>query len=167
MMGSMTSDEGSSDAEALRVHASSLADGIVAALPGWVEASVARRMVDWSGSVPAEVATAARTAGVAAQADVAPRVRDLLAQDVDDQRTTPLALIRSAVSFPSSVLRSAGVPPVVRDPMAEDAFPDDDYDLTPGSFADLDPALAELGLVWGAAKAHVIITRRKAEREQR
>jgi hypothetical protein len=34
-------------------------------------------------------------------------------------------------------------------------FPDDDYGLTPASFADIDPALAEPGLAWGAAKAWV------------
>ncbi len=41
-------------------------------------------------------------------------------------------------------------------------FPDDDYDLTPASFGDLDPALHEPGLVWGAAKAHVFLARRRA-----
>ena len=34
-------------------------------------------------------------------------------------------------------------------------FPDDVYDLSPATFADVDPALHEPGLVWGAAKAHV------------
>ena len=41
-------------------------------------------------------------------------------------------------------------------------FPDDLYDLTPGSFRDLDPALHEPGLEWGAAKAHVHLARRRA-----
>ena len=31
----------------------------------------------------------------------------------------------------------------------------------PASFADLDPTLAELGLRWGAAKAHVVLRRRR------
>ena len=52
---------------------------------------------------------------------------------------------------------------VVRDAHAERLFPDDDYDLSPGAFADVDPALHEPGLVWGAAKAHVIMARRRAE----
>jgi hypothetical protein len=60
------------------------------------------------------------------------------------------------------VLADAGVPPVHRDGAAERLFPDDVYDLTPASFADLDAAVHEPGLVWGAAKAHVILRRRRA-----
>ena len=63
----------------------------------------------------------------------------------------------------TDVLRSAGVPPVVRDEMAESAFPEDLYDLSPATFADLAPELAEAGLVWGAAKAHVVLSRRRGE----
>jgi hypothetical protein len=59
------------------------------------------------------------------------------------------------------VLRAAGVPPVRRDEFAEHAFPDDVYDLAPASFADVDPSLHEPGLVWGAAKAHVHLSRRR------
>ncbi len=57
------------------------------------------------------------------------------------------------------MLRTAGVPPVVRDTQAEAQFPDDDYDLTPTKFADLDPALHEPSLAWGAAKAFVVKAR--------
>jgi hypothetical protein len=57
------------------------------------------------------------------------------------------------VKYPTEVLRAAGVPPVQRDSFVEQAFPDDIYDLAPASFADLDPALQEAGLSWGAAKA--------------
>ena len=45
------------------------------------------------------------------------------------------------------------MPPVERDDFAREAFPDDDYDLTPASFADVDPSLFEPGVAWGAAKA--------------
>jgi hypothetical protein len=44
---------------------------------------------------------------------------------------------------------------VERDPFAERAFPDDLYDLSPASFADVDPELAEVAITWGAAKAFV------------
>jgi hypothetical protein len=59
------------------------------------------------------------------------------------------------------VLAGAGVPPVARDPVAVEAFPDDPYDLTPGSLADLDPGLVEAGIAWGAAKAHTVLRRRR------
>jgi hypothetical protein len=135
-------------------YATALADGIEAALPGWVENRVAAIMTAWEGSVAPDVASAAAAAGREAAAAVGPAVRALLEADIDAQGTTPLAIVRrSAVRFPTEVLAAAGVPPVVRDEAAEELFPDDAYDLVPASFADLSPDLAELGLYWGAAKA--------------
>jgi hypothetical protein len=134
-------------------YAEVLADGVEAALPTWVVGSVERIMVAWAGRVPPDVAEAAEIAAQKARSETGTAVRALLMSDIDDQRTTPLALLRGAVKFPTEVLRSAGVPPVERDRFAVEAFPDDDYDLTPMSFADVDPALAEAGIAWGAAKA--------------
>jgi hypothetical protein len=57
------------------------------------------------------------------------------------------------VRFPTRVLRGAGVPPVERDPFATAAFPADDYDLSPATWADIDPALTDPGIAWSAAKA--------------
>ena len=135
-------------------YARALADGIEAALPRWVEDCVQRIMTAWVGSVPTDVADAASEAGRRAQESVAPQVRQLLEADIDDQATTPLAILRAAaVPYPTGVLREAGVPPMQRDEMAERLFPDDVYDLTPASFADLGPELRDVGLAWGAAKA--------------
>jgi hypothetical protein len=135
-------------------HAVALADGIEQALPGWVEDSVARIMTAWVGSVPPDVAAAARSAGRQAQAEVGACVRALLMADIDDQSTTPLAILRvAAVPYPTEVLKHAGVPAVVRDDFVAEAFPDDLYDLGPAAFADLDPALGDIGIAWGAAKA--------------
>jgi hypothetical protein len=44
---------------------------------------------------------------------------------------------------------------VEREAFAEASFPDDTYDLTPATFADVDPALVEPAIQWGAAKAFV------------
>lgn len=135
-------------------YASALADGIEAALPRWVSQAVARRVAEWGGDVPPDVAADADLAGRRAAAELGPRVRSLLATDIDEQETTPLALVRAyGVPYPTEVLTAAGVPPVARDRAAEDLFPGDVYDLAPGSFADLDPELADAGLHWGAAKA--------------
>jgi hypothetical protein len=57
------------------------------------------------------------------------------------------------VTYPTGVLAAAGVPPAERDDFATRSFPDDAYDLTPASWVDVDPALEEPGLAWGAAKA--------------
>ena len=135
-------------------HATALAEAVEVALPGWVERSVIRIMAAWLGRSPdAGIVEGAREAGSRAGAEVGAELRALLAADIDDQWTTPLSLLRAAVRYPTAVLQEAGVPPVERDPFREKLEPGDLYDLSPASFADVDPALAEPGMVWGAAKA--------------
>jgi hypothetical protein len=130
-------------------HATALADAIEEALPRWVERCVRSRLAR-----PDErQLDAARRAGAAARDEVGAAVRRLLSQDVDDQRANPLALLREAVRYPTAVLHDAGVPAVERDDFARSRFPDDDYDLTPATWADVDPSIADLGIAWGAAKA--------------
>jgi len=152
-----------SDEQRLAEYATALADGIEAALPRWVEAQVARIMVAWTGSVPDEVRAEAERAGAAARDELGPRVRALLALDIDEQRSNPMSIVRTAAAYPTAVLRAAGVPGIERDASAEAQFPDDDYDLVPTRFADLDPAIHDAGLHWGAAKAHVHLQRRRSE----
>jgi len=164
--GSMPGEAGPDDpgdAAALARYALDLADGIDAALPGWVVGCVERILVAYRGRVDPAERRAAEDAGLGAVADIGPRIRTLLLTDIDEQRTSPLALARDAVRYPTAVLARAGVPPVERDPFTVRQFPDDPYDLTPASFADVDPDLHEPGLTWGAAKAHVHLARRRRE----
>lgn len=141
------------DQASVEESAASLAGAIEAAIPGWVRGSVRRVMLAWKGEVPTEVDRAAEVAGQRARDDAGRRVRDLLARDIDEQRATPLSILRSAVSYPTEVLQAAGVPPVERDEFRDRAFPGDVYDLAPASFADVDPALNDAAMAWGAAKA--------------
>jgi hypothetical protein len=127
----------------------------------WVARVVHDRHLAWAGTLPDSVAAAARRAGDEARAEVVAALWRLVALDVEDQRTNPLSLLRAAVEHPTAVLAAAGVPEVVRDRFAEEAFPADVYDLSPASFADVGPELAEPGLVWGAAKAHLVLSRRR------
>jgi len=161
-------DEVAADETRLAELATALADGVEAALGPWVQRCVIRRSTEWQGSCPPEVAEAARRAGLEATATLAPEVRAVLATDPDDQRVNPLQIVRRATAWPTAVLRQAGVPGVVRDDEAQRQFPDDDYDLTPANFADLDAGsteggLAQVGIAWGAAKAHVVLARRRRE----
>lgn len=135
--------------------ADELARTVEEVLPGWVDRCV-RRFVPDVG--PAAVAPAAEQA----VADIGPRLRALLAEDVDRQAANPLAVLRSAVRYPTEVLAAAGVAPVERSEFDRRAFPDDAYALTPATWADVDPALHEPGIVWGAAKAYVVLQRRQA-----
>jgi hypothetical protein len=151
------------DLRRLSEYAAALADGIDQALGPWVERSVERLHVErLTRRPPQEVREAAVRAGVEATAVVGGRVRALLMLDIDDQRTGPLALLRMAATYPTRVLLDAGVPTTTRDEFLRSQFPEDLYDLGPASFADIDPALHEPGLIWGAAKAHVHLARRRA-----
>jgi hypothetical protein len=76
-------------------------------------------------------------------------------KDPDEQRATPLQVLRGAARYPTDVLVSFAMPPRRRDRDAEARFPADVYDVVPVAFADLGPEVAEAGLVWGAARARV------------
>lgn len=124
-------------------------------LGGWVVASVSRILVAWQGTPDAAAMEAAVEAGRRAAISVGAEVRALLGTDVDDQRETPLTILRAATRYPTEVLRRAGVPPLVRDDYRERAFPDDSYDLAPATWADVSPELVGPGMAWGAWKAMV------------
>lgn len=138
---------------ALAEHSRALVEAIDANVVAWVVRAVASR----APGLEAEAIEAGRRA----RAEVVPRIRALLAEDVDEQAGTPLSLLRTAVRHPTEVLAAAGVPPVERDDFARQAFPDDVYDLTPASFRDVSPALEGPGVAWGAAKAFVHLRRRR------
>lgn len=144
-------------------YAGALADAVDAALPRWVERCVRRLVVAHRGVVDEEVLARARAAGEQARVEIGGRLRALVALDIDEQRTNPLAVLRAAVRYPTEVLRAAGVPEVVRDEFAVRQFPDDVYDLTPASWRDIDESLHEPGMIWGAWKAHQHLQRRRAE----
>ena len=150
------------DSAALASYVSALLDALDPAVAGWVERLVRRRWEQWRGETPPpELLARAAAAGADARHEVLGSMRDLLRSDVDAQRSNPLSILRRAVEHPTRVLREAGVPIVHRDPDAERRFPDDVYDLSPASFSDVDPALHEPGVAWGAAKAHVVLARRR------
>lgn len=141
------------------VHlAADLVDAVDAALPTWIRTAVHSRYPE---PVPAAIDQQIEAAGETARATIVPRLRELLALDIDEQWTNPLSVIRGAVEYPTDILDRAGVASVDRDDAARRFHPDDRYDLVPSSFADLGQAVADAGLVWGAAKAHVHLSRRK------
>ena len=151
------------DEEAFAAYGAALVEAVDAVLEGWVVRCVERILVAWRGERDPDVVALAAGAGRVARVEVVAELRALLALDADEQRANPLAVLRSAVRYPTAVLRDAGVPEVVRDEFAVRAFPADVYGLVPASFSDIDPSLHEVGIEWGAAKAHIHLTRRRAE----
>lgn len=150
------------DEAALADHARTLVAAVDAVVAAWVERCVAEVADRWRPGLGAALAADAAVAGEQARVEVVAALDALLSADVDRQRTGPLDVLRAAVAHPTAVLRAAEVPPVVRDEFAERAFPADHYDLVPASFADVHPDLAGPGIAWGAAKAHVVLARRRS-----
>jgi len=149
--------------EMLAGYGRELADAVEAALPAWVDRKV-REVAGAQGLRLDDAAEAALgAASDQARTDGTARLRELLAADVDRQVGSPLAILRSLVAYPTGVLRSLGARPVARDEFAERSFPDDVYDLSPAAFADVDPALHDPGLTWGAAKAYTHLHRRRGD----
>jgi hypothetical protein len=148
---------------ALAAYAAELADAVEVAIPRWVDRVVREVLAAQGVAVDDTLAAQIDQAAAAARDAGVPQVRQLLETDIDQQQTTPLTLLRTLVRHPTEVLRSAGARPVARDEFSRGSFPDDLYDLTPASFADVDPALHEPGLAWGAAKAYVHLSRHKPQ----
>jgi hypothetical protein len=140
-----------------------LYDAVAAVLADWLVRSVVVTAERLLGVCPPEVAAEARAMADRESPPVLARVEHLLGTDVDEQRSNPLAVLRSAVAGPTDVLRRAGVPIPHRDEFARRAFPEDVYGLSPATWADVDESLHEPGIVWGAWKAATVLARRRAE----
>lgn len=93
--------------------------------------------------------------------EVHSRLEDLLSRDVLEQRTNPLAVFRQATRPVTELLKNLGCPPVTRDEFDERSFPDDVYGLSPATWADIDEAMVEPGIEWGAWKAATIMMLKK------
>jgi hypothetical protein len=133
-----------------------------AAVPVWLTMCV-RRVAEAQGLEMVSLEESTLTMVERTATETLSRLAALLGTDVDEQRANPLDILRSAVGGPTAVLRAAGAQPVARDRFAEERFPNDVFDLTPATWADIDESLAEPGLTWGAWKAAVVLTRRRDE----
>jgi hypothetical protein len=87
----------------------------------------------------------------------------LLSTDVDEQRMNPLHILRACVAPATSALHTLGVPKAARDQYEESAMPDDVYALGPLTWRDLGEDVHDAGINWGAYKAAVVLSRRRAE----
>lgn len=144
------------DEESLAAYGSALGDAFERIAAAWFV-----RLVEERSPGATAYDEAANQLEAAAQATVA-GLRALLAADITRQQIGPLEVLRrSVVGVPTHVLKGMQAPVAIRDDFAQSNFPDDVYGLTPASFGDVDPSLHEPGLVWGAAKAHVHLRRRR------
>ncbi len=151
------------DEAALARYAESLAAAFEAVVERWVVESVLERAVAAGVAVDDDVRARVEQAARRTRDEVVPAMRELLATDIDEQRSTPLALVRSATRASSELLDALGVAPAERDEFSRRSFPEDRHGLAPANMGEVDESLREPALVWGAAKAHVHLQRRRAE----
>lgn len=146
------------DEAQLAAFAVDLGDRVEAALGSWVQRSlVAAAAAGGAQPVPDEIPDVV----AATRAVVMPKLRRVLGADVDAGAGNPLAALRGGVGPMTECLVAWGAAQPPRDEFLERQFPGDPYQLGPAAFSDVDPDLHEPGLVWGAARAHVHLRRRR------
>ena len=123
--------------EAQRLHAS-----FVAALPAYLTArfSTYGYPLDRGSVESIDRATASLAAELGQE----------LVLPFDEQRRSPLEIVRHVLTIPSDALAERGIPPVAT---SASVSVDGPYGLAPGSSSDLGAAAHEAHLLWGAAKA--------------
>ena len=89
----------------------------------------------------------------------------LFSLDVVAQRTNPLDILRRSTGSVTEELQRLGASSVERDEFHVRSFPSDIFGLCPATWADIDEALVEPGLEWGAFKAASVIQRRREQSE--
>ncbi len=143
----MTTDTGGSEAPIdVSAYGRALAEGVKAALPSWTRQVLATRVESFDEEQLSKIV------GVLTNRVEGP-LTDLLTADIDTQRQSPLALLRTLIEPLTDELRSLGAAAANRDPYDEDAFPNDIYALGPTAWSDFGEEVGDAGLRWGAAKA--------------
>src|SRR5262249_37415965 len=140
--------------------AARILEGVEQHAASWVLRAVTNILDAWGRLDTAAYVAAiahARDAGIVAAERVAAELAAFFATDVGDQRTTPLAIVRSLRIEPTNVLVAAGVRPVERDPYDQRAFPDDIYGIVPKDLGELgDEELGAALIAWGLGKSGVL-----------
>lgn len=144
----------------MRKESNELLASVLATVPGWVERSVMDVLVSQGIEADDKIKTAIAKSAADAQIWVDDELRKVLEAD-DESAGTPLTVLRGAARFPTKVLAGAGAAPVERDEFTKSHFPNDDYNLTPAAWADVDDELVEPAIRWGAARVHAHLQARK------
>lgn len=126
---------------------------VAARLRAFVEERVTERLAECGVDVTDEAAATAADAGRRAEAAVLPRLAALLEADIDEQATTPVAVVRGALPFATAALDELGAEPAHRERFLLERFPDDRYGLAFASLDALGDDVGEQAIAWGAAKA--------------
>jgi hypothetical protein len=165
----------------LEPYPQALYDAVMVAVEGWIlgrmqvlvgsselavqgeSARDTKSAVKGESAVNTEFADLIRNAAHSVAELVRTDLLELLSTDVDEQRMNPLHVLRACVAPATSALHTLGVPKAARDQYEESAMPDDVYALGPLTWRDLGEDVHDAGINWGAYKAAVVLSRRRAE----
>lgn len=142
-----------------RQSADELIQAVDAHLSEWLLTLVANRLGERNGGAARENTIAQCITEV--HRNIMDELTALIAQDVTDQRTTPLHIVRRNLAPLTRLLTDAGAPAPRRDPLRVEMSPHDYYDIEPARFDEIHPDLGSLALTWGAAKAMLVLDRRQ------
>jgi hypothetical protein len=146
-----------SDISNLEDYPRALCESVIAAYPSRLTARItAIAHGDVSAEVIADVVKSCADS-------VAPQLIELLATDVDAQRSNPLQVLRLSTVEANNVLKNAAITPPRRDEFEVSAMPHDEYAIGPLTWLDLGETVHEAGISWGAWKAATVLTRRREE----
>ena len=146
------------DEARLAAFAEHLIEQVDTSIDGWVTRSVlAAASAGGVAVIEDDLASVIEQTRAAAM----PEIRRVLRADVDTGAGSPLAALRNAVGPMTNHLDRWGAARPRRDEFLERQFPGDPYRLGPAAFSDVGEDLHEPGLVWGAARAHVHLRRRR------
>jgi hypothetical protein len=126
-----------------------------AVIPAWLERCV-RRICSQQGiesaELDAKISTMVRQASPMVLGELGAAVTGVRADN-------PLQVFRRAVVYPTLVLGELGAREVRRDEFSRESFPNDIYGLSPATWIDVDEALHDPGLIWGAWTAREAMNR--------
>ncbi|MSO14891.1 MAG: hypothetical protein CK521_00230 [Acidimicrobium sp.] len=147
----------------LEPYADDLYQAVISSVPAWIASRVseiASPSCDVSSSkFQYSLAEVMQTTHNVVQKNL----RALLVIDVDAQQLNPLHVLRASTSSATQLLQRFGVAPAQRDEYELRAMPDDVYSIGPLTWRDLGEEVHEAGISWGAWKAAMILTRRRAD----
>ena len=150
----------SADLRAMASISAALLAAVDRSAAAWVRHCVGRFVAPpWSAELDHRV----DEAGERCRLELVDQLSKLFAIDIAAQSTTPLVILRGAHVWPTEVLEALDVAAPRRDPFDERMDPTDRYGLAPRGWADFGEEVAESGLMWGAAKAHLHLRRRAGQ----
>ncbi len=130
-----------------------LAASVASAWPQWVARVIASGVATLDDRPdPEVVAEVIRVTADAIAHDVGADLAALLALPLDEQRSTPLQVVRDAAKYVGAALDALGVLRPTRDQTQVSLLPDDHHDVGPASFADLGLDVQHAALAWTATR---------------